>query len=149
MSFLELGLTFVSTVKPNSRKDTMFLINSKQDLFHSPNRCVFSLEERDDREPKMAPSVWGETFFAFAPTYPRAPCLCRRLQNRQLERNLTQAQVGAIVGVSGFRDTKIEKPETVWPETSLTTLRLTRRAGDEDRRNPGRAQRGHHRNCWI
>jgi hypothetical protein len=42
-----------------------------------------------------------------------------------------------------------EKPETVWPETSLTTVRLTRRAVDEDRRNPWRAQRGHHRNFWI
>ena len=28
----------------------LFLLHSKQELFHSLNRCVFSLEERDDRE---------------------------------------------------------------------------------------------------
>ncbi len=28
----------------------LFLLHSKQELFHSPNRCVFSLKERDDHE---------------------------------------------------------------------------------------------------
>src|SRR5215510_3116542 len=28
----------------------LFLLHSKQELFHSPNRCVFSLKERDDCE---------------------------------------------------------------------------------------------------
>jgi hypothetical protein len=32
-----------------------------------------------------------------------------------------------------------EKPETVWPEMSPTTVRLTHRTGDEDLRNPGRS----------
>src|SRR5215471_2067562 len=28
----------------------LFLLHSKQEIFHSPNRCVFPLKERDDRE---------------------------------------------------------------------------------------------------
>src|SRR6266508_6557837 len=31
----------------------LFLLHSKQELFQSPNRCVFSLKERDDREQKV------------------------------------------------------------------------------------------------
>jgi hypothetical protein len=31
----------------------LFLLHSKQEIFHSPNRCVFSLKERDDREQKV------------------------------------------------------------------------------------------------
>src|SRR5262249_21714011 len=31
----------------------LFLLRSKQELFHSPNRCVFSFKERDDREQKV------------------------------------------------------------------------------------------------
>src|SRR6266498_2883019 len=31
----------------------LFLLHSKQELFHSPNRCVFSLKERDDHEQKV------------------------------------------------------------------------------------------------
>jgi hypothetical protein len=29
---------------------TLFLLHFKQEIFHSPNRCVFSLKEGDDRE---------------------------------------------------------------------------------------------------
>src|SRR5215475_3092526 len=28
----------------------LFLLHSKHEIFHSPNRCVFPLKERDDRE---------------------------------------------------------------------------------------------------
>jgi hypothetical protein len=28
----------------------LFLLDSKQEIFHSPNRCAFSLKERDDGE---------------------------------------------------------------------------------------------------
>jgi hypothetical protein len=30
-----------------------FFLHSKQELFHLPNRCVFSLKERDDREQEV------------------------------------------------------------------------------------------------
>src|SRR5215510_15046476 len=39
-----LGCVFCIVLAP------LFHLHSKQELFHSPKRCVFSLKERDDRE---------------------------------------------------------------------------------------------------
>jgi hypothetical protein len=39
-----LGSVFSFVLAP------LFLLHSKQELFHSPNRCVFSLKERDDHK---------------------------------------------------------------------------------------------------
>jgi hypothetical protein len=39
-------------VHSENSRFVVFLLHPKQEIFNSPNRCVFSLEERDDRGQK-------------------------------------------------------------------------------------------------